>query len=69
AVSSPHRREAFEACEWLLERVKKDVQVWKREWYASGDGGSGRDEEPLVAKDGEGVGESEEGDSMWKQNF
>lgn len=22
-------------CEWLLERVKKDVQVWKREWYGA----------------------------------
>ncbi|KAF9518253.1 hypothetical protein BS47DRAFT_1359030 [Hydnum rufescens UP504] len=34
AVSSPHRREAFEACEWILEQVKLKVQIWKREWYA-----------------------------------
>ncbi|KAJ9095757.1 hypothetical protein QFC19_007470 [Naganishia cerealis] len=33
AVSSPHRREAFEACEYLLEEVKKKAQIWKREWY------------------------------------
>ncbi len=38
AVSSPHRRQAFEACEYILEGVKKKAQVWKREWYADGDG-------------------------------
>jgi molybdopterin synthase catalytic subunit len=32
-VSSPHRRESFEACEWILEEVKKRAQIWKREWY------------------------------------
>jgi molybdopterin synthase catalytic subunit len=35
AVSSPHRRKAFEACEFILEEVKKKAQVWKREWYAT----------------------------------
>jgi len=34
AVSSPHRRESFEACEEILERVKADAQIWKREYYA-----------------------------------
>lgn len=33
AVSSPHRRESFEACEWILEEVKAKVQIWKREHY------------------------------------
>ncbi|KAG8927083.1 Molybdopterin synthase catalytic subunit [Tulasnella sp. 418] len=33
AVSSPHRRAAFKACEWLLEEVKLKAQIWKREWY------------------------------------
>ncbi|KAA1471542.1 molybdenum cofactor synthesis 2 [Dentipellis sp. KUC8613] len=33
AVSSPHRREAFAACELLLEEVKEKVQIWKREYY------------------------------------
>ena len=33
-VSSPHRKEAFRACEWILEELKKRVQVWKREVYA-----------------------------------
>ncbi|TFK41212.1 molybdenum cofactor synthesis 2 [Crucibulum laeve] len=33
AVSSPHRKEAFVACEQILEDVKKKAQVWKREFY------------------------------------
>ncbi|TCD69928.1 Molybdopterin synthase catalytic subunit [Steccherinum ochraceum] len=33
AVSSPHRKEAFQACEFILEKVKQDVQIWKREFY------------------------------------
>ncbi|EIN13803.1 Molybdopterin biosynthesis MoaE, partial [Punctularia strigosozonata HHB-11173 SS5] len=33
AVSSPHRREAFLACEYILEEVKKKAQIWKREFY------------------------------------
>jgi molybdopterin synthase catalytic subunit len=33
AVSSPHRKEAFEACESLVDRIKKDVPIWKREYY------------------------------------
>ena len=33
AVSSPHRREAFVACERILEEVKKKAQIWKREFY------------------------------------
>ncbi|OCH96090.1 molybdenum cofactor synthesis 2 [Obba rivulosa] len=33
AVSSPHRKEAFEACEFILEEVKSKVQIWKREFY------------------------------------
>lgn len=33
AVSSPHRKEAFRACEFILEEVKLKAQIWKREWY------------------------------------
>jgi len=33
AVSSPHRKEAFVACELILEEVKLKVQIWKREYY------------------------------------
>lgn len=33
AVSSPHRKEAFRACESILEEVKLKAQIWKREYY------------------------------------
>ncbi|KAH9944316.1 molybdenum cofactor synthesis 2 [Epithele typhae] len=33
AVSSPHRKEAFMACEQILEDVKRRAQIWKREFY------------------------------------
>jgi molybdopterin synthase catalytic subunit len=45
AASSPHRREAFAATEWLLERIKTTVPIWKceeghdgvRSWVHPGD--------------------------------
>lgn len=36
-VSSPHRKEAYRACEWILEEVKKRVEIWKREVYEGTD--------------------------------
>ncbi|TDL28611.1 molybdenum cofactor synthesis 2 [Rickenella mellea] len=33
AVSAPHRKEAFQVCEHILEEVKQKVQIWKREFY------------------------------------
>jgi molybdopterin synthase catalytic subunit len=33
AVSSPHRKESFLACEYILEEVKVKAQIWKREFY------------------------------------
>lgn len=31
AVSSVHRKAAFEAGEWLIDQIKKVVPIWKRE--------------------------------------
>ena len=31
AVAAPHRREAFAACEWAMDQVKKAVPIWKAE--------------------------------------
>ena len=31
AISSRHRREAFAACEWLMEQLKRVVPIWKTE--------------------------------------
>lgn len=36
AVSSPHRRESFAAGEWLMERIKREVPIWKREHRPDG---------------------------------
>ena len=36
AVSSPHRKEAFEACQWAVDRVKAVVPIWKREHWRGG---------------------------------
>jgi molybdopterin synthase catalytic subunit len=37
AVATPHRAEAFEACRYVIEEVKKRLTVWKQERYAEGD--------------------------------
>jgi molybdopterin converting factor subunit 1 len=36
AVSSPHRKEAFEACHWAVDRIKEVVPIWKKEHWAGG---------------------------------
>ena len=36
AVSCPHREQAFDACRYLIDRVKKVVPIWKRENWATG---------------------------------
>ncbi|MBL0210725.1 MAG: molybdenum cofactor biosynthesis protein MoaE [Holophagaceae bacterium] len=36
AVSSAHRKEAFEAVAWLMDRIKESVPIWKREKYPQG---------------------------------
>jgi MoaE-MoaD fusion protein len=37
AVSAPHRRAAFEACEWLIKELKRTVPIWKKEVYDDGE--------------------------------
>lgn len=36
AVSSAHRKEAFEAAAWLMDRIKESVPIWKKERYQRG---------------------------------
>lgn len=36
AVSAAHRREAFDACELLVERIKSTLPIWKRQYSADG---------------------------------
>jgi molybdopterin synthase catalytic subunit len=35
--SAPHRAEAFEACRHAIERIKRDVPIWKKEELTSGE--------------------------------
>jgi molybdopterin synthase catalytic subunit len=38
AVSTPHRADAFEACRFLIDELKRDVAIWKKEVWADGGG-------------------------------
>ena len=37
AVSAPHRRAAFEACEWSIKELKRTVPIWKKEFFEDGE--------------------------------
>ncbi len=37
AVSAGHRAEAFEACRFVIDKLKRDVAIWKKEVWQSGD--------------------------------
>lgn len=36
AVAAPHRAEAFDACRYAIDTLKREVPIWKREWGANG---------------------------------
>ncbi|WP_051937966.1 molybdenum cofactor biosynthesis protein MoaE [Ghiorsea bivora] len=36
-VGAEHRKPAFEACEWLIDELKKRVPIWKRETTPDGE--------------------------------
>ena len=38
-VVAGHRREAFEACQYIVDEVKSRVPIWKKEHYATGKAG------------------------------
>jgi molybdopterin synthase catalytic subunit len=35
-VTSPHRKAAFEACRYAIDRLKKIVPIWKKEYFEDG---------------------------------
>jgi len=37
SVSAPHRRAAFEACEWAIRELKRTVPIWKKEIFEDGE--------------------------------
>ena len=39
-VAAPHRAPAFEACRELMDRLKAEVPIFKKEWFDDPEGGS-----------------------------
>jgi len=37
AVSTPHRKESFEACQFIIDTLKQTVPIWKKEVYEGGE--------------------------------
>jgi MoaE-MoaD fusion protein len=37
AVSTPHRRQAFEACHFAIDTLKATVPIWKKEYFEDGE--------------------------------
>lgn len=37
AVSSAHRKETFDACYYIINKLKKTVPIWKKEVYFDGE--------------------------------
>ncbi len=37
AVASPHRKDAFAACEYAVDRIKQTVPIWKKEFFDGGE--------------------------------
>jgi len=37
AVSSAHRGQAFLACQFIIDELKKRVPIWKKEFFADGE--------------------------------
>lgn len=36
AVSAPHRAAGFDGCQFTIDELKKDVPIWKREYFTDG---------------------------------
>jgi sulfur-carrier protein adenylyltransferase/sulfurtransferase len=47
-VASAHRKAAFEACDWIVDEIKRRVPIWKKEHYADGDSGWINCEKPRI---------------------
>ncbi len=52
-VASAHRSQAFEACRWVIDTLKKTVPIWKKETFV--DGSIWADGEPFPPGIGAGV--------------
>lgn len=48
AVSSSHRADAFEACRFIIDTLKKSVPIWKKERYSDGEVWIGEEGKPMT---------------------
>lgn len=48
AVAAPHRREAFQACQYAVDRLKEIVPIWKKEVWEGGEAWVGAEEAPAT---------------------
>lgn len=37
AVSTPHRKDSFEACQYIMDTVKEKAPIWKKEVFEDGE--------------------------------
>ena len=37
AVSTPHRRDSFEACQYIMDTLKEKAPIWKKEVFEDGE--------------------------------
>lgn len=37
AVSSPHRKDSFEACQFIIDTLKQKAPIWKKEIFEDGE--------------------------------
>ena len=48
AVASPHRKAAFEACHYAVDRIKQIVPIWKKEFFEGGEVWVGSQDDALA---------------------
>ena len=53
AVSTPHRKGAYEANEYIMERIKQIVPIWKKEFWEDGESWIGDQLENVAYENGE----------------
>ena len=51
AAAAPHRREAFEACRYVIEEAKTRLPVWKKENFDDGSARWREDVTPTASKE------------------
>ena len=54
-VTSPHRRIAFEACHYAIDRLKQTVPIWKKEVFEDGEEWVEGESDAATRREGEGA--------------